>query len=42
MQRVEAARRMFPSVYIDPVHCAGGLRQLVHTTRRRTTSAELA
>jgi phage terminase large subunit len=28
MQRVEAARRMFPSVYIDPVHCAGGLEAI--------------
>jgi len=28
MQRVEAARRMFPNVYIDPEHCAGGLEAI--------------
>jgi phage terminase large subunit len=28
MQRVEAARRMFPAVCIDPDHCAGGLEAL--------------
>jgi phage terminase large subunit len=28
MKRVEAARRLFPSIYIDPEHCEGGLEAL--------------
>lgn len=28
MQRVEAARRLFPSIWIDEDHCAGGLEAL--------------
>lgn len=28
MQRVEAARRLFPSIWIDPEHCAAGLDAL--------------
>ncbi len=28
MQRIEAARRLFPSIHIDPEHCAGGLEAL--------------
>ena len=28
MQRVEAARRLFPSIYIDPVRCEAGLEAL--------------
>jgi len=28
MQRVEALRRLFPSIYIDPEHCDGGIEAL--------------
>jgi phage terminase large subunit len=28
MQRVEALRRLFPSIWIDPEHCAGGIEAL--------------
>lgn len=28
MQRVEALRRLFPSIHIDPEHCAGGLEAI--------------
>lgn len=35
MARIEALRRLFPSVWIDPEHCAGGLKALAGYHEKR-------
>lgn len=41
MQRVEALRRLFPSVWIDPDHCAGGIEALTAYHEKRDDKRDI-
>jgi len=41
MARVDAARRLFPSIYIDPEHCEGGLAALAAYHEKKDDKREI-
>jgi phage terminase large subunit len=41
MARIEAARRLFPSIYIDPEHCEGGIEALTAYHEKQDDKREI-